>query len=302
MHASARFLLAFLAGMALLQSLPALANDAAGSAVSVLPQATARTGATSETLASGDDIFMGQQLITGQSGQVQVVFKDNTHLVIGPGSTLVISQYLMRDGGTANKFVINALSGSFRFVTGNSQKSAYRIDTPTGTLAVRGTAFDFEVDKRSRQTSVVLYHGSVGLCEARGDCVWMSDACSVGVLPADEQPDVLHANDHRRPPILGEFPYLRSQQPLRQDFRVPGIATCAPHHAAAEAPPVSTPSPPLAASIVPPTKPPCDPPCPPPPCGGAEGDRPHPEGEHEHRGDGPHPEHRSEGGPHPEHH
>ena len=197
---------------------PALAIDPAGSAVAVIQQASAKLDGSTALLDNGADLYMGQQVITGQAGQVQVVFKDNTHLVIGPGSTLVISQYLMRDSGTASKFVINALSGTFRFVTGNSQKSAYQINTPTGTLAVRGTAFDFGVDPHSHQTNVLLYHGRVGMCEKDGTtCVWMSDACSVGVLPVGV-PGALHYGDQRRPPILNSFPYLATQQPLRQDW------------------------------------------------------------------------------------
>ena len=68
---------------------------------------------------------------------------------------------LVRADGTAGKFAVNALAGTFRFLTGNSEKSAYQIITPTGTLGVRGTKFDFTVDPRTGQTKVVLFEGQV---------------------------------------------------------------------------------------------------------------------------------------------
>lgn len=280
MRTPARLAVALLAALI---AYPAWASDPAGNAVAVVQQATAKLDGTSQLLDTGAAVYMGQQVITGKQGQVQVVFKDNTHLVVGPGSTLVISQYLMRDSGTANKFVINALSGTFRFVTGNSQKSAYQINTPTGTLAVRGTAFDFGIDLKTKQTNVLLYHGRVGMCDLRGACVWMSDACSVGVLPAG-QPGVLHGNDYRRPPILGSFPYLASQDPLRQDFRVPGGSNCSTPATALELPVK------YQAPVVPSL-----PPAPPEPSCGDGHDCDHPPGpppgdEHSHDGahDGPH--------------
>ena len=37
---------------------------------------------------------------------------------------------------------IRLTSGAFRFVTGNSEKTAYKITTPLATIGVRGTTLD----------------------------------------------------------------------------------------------------------------------------------------------------------------
>jgi hypothetical protein len=214
-------LLAIMAG-----TTSARAESAAGNAVEVVPQAQGNLSGTTVALASGDDLFMGQQVITGNAGRVQVVFSDQTHLVVGPGSSLVIAQYLMRNNGTASKFVVNALGGTFRFITGNSPKNAYQINTPTGTLGVRGTAFDFGIDKKSGDTQVLLYHGGVRMCGADGSCVMLTEACSVGVIPHHDAASVYGKSDHRRPPMLKNFPYLASQAPLEADFRVGGSGGC----------------------------------------------------------------------------
>src|SRR4051812_9553997 len=205
---------------------PARAETVAGNAGDVVPQAQGNLAGATATLASGDEIFMGQRVITGNAGRVQVVFSDQTHLVVGPGSSLVIAEYLMRNNGTASKFVVNALGGTFRFITGNSPKNAYQINTPTGTLGVRGTAFDFGVDKESGETQVLLYHGGVRMCGADGSCVMLTEACSVGVIPHHDAASVYGKSDHRRPPVLKNFPYLASQAPLEADFRVGGTGGC----------------------------------------------------------------------------
>ena len=149
---------------------PALADAPMGTAVAVRQDASL-VGATQVTLLQGSDLFEGQTIKTGPVGEVQVIFADDTHLVVGPNSALIVEKYLMRADGTAGKFAVNALAGTFRFLTGNSEKSAYQIITPTGTLGVRGTKFDFTVDPQTGRTKVVLFEGQVlHVCPLQGLC------------------------------------------------------------------------------------------------------------------------------------
>lgn len=205
---------------------PALADAPAGNAVAVIQQAKGEVGGASSTISIGDAVFVGQTVVTGSAGQVQVVFNDQTRLVVGPRSTLVISDYLMRNDQTASKVVVDALAGTFRFITGNSPKNAYEIATPTGTLGVRGTAFDLEVLRDTGETHVLLYHGGVDMCDLNGACQLLSLTCAIGVIPQHQPALVLSRADKRKPSILRQFPYLTSQIRLRGDFRVPGIDRC----------------------------------------------------------------------------
>ncbi|RYE07410.1 MAG: hypothetical protein EOP22_17855 [Hyphomicrobiales bacterium] len=225
----------FASAFALLGAAAQAANPA-GNAVAVIQQAKGELDGSTTVIAVGDGLFMGQQVITGTRGQVQIVFSDSTHLVVGPGSSLVISEYLMRNNGTASKFVVDALSGTFRFVTGKSRHDAYEIRTPTGTLGVRGTAFDFSIEPRSGETAVLLYHGGVEMCAAAGDCVMLTEVCDLGLIPRRNSPTIL--TERKRPPKLKGFPYLSSQRPLRDDFRIRAAADCKQAPAAAH---ISTP-------------------------------------------------------------
>lgn len=221
-------LISLLIGFAL--SGPSLAVDPAGSAVAVNPQATgALAGARAVTLASGDDVFLGQTVVTGNEGEVQIVFSDNTHLVVGPGANLVIAEYLMRNDTSASNITINALGGTFRFLTGNSPKNAYTINTPTGTMGVRGTAFDFTVIPNglpnAGETSIILYHGAVRFCGV-DKCKTLSNLCDIGLLSTADATSIVRHTDRKRMPLLPGFPYLESQGGLREDFQLDGLRDC----------------------------------------------------------------------------
>ena len=62
----------------------------------------------------------------------------------------------MKQDDSVGQFTINALSGTFRFITGKSAKDAYQIKTSMGMIGVRGTAFDF-VSKPDFGTTIVLF-------------------------------------------------------------------------------------------------------------------------------------------------
>lgn len=133
-----------------------------GTALGVNPDARLEGKVETKTLVVGTDVFIGDSVVTDARGLVQIRFSDRTELVVGPGSALVIEDYLLREDGSGGKFAINALAGTFRFVTGGAPKDRYAIRTPTGTVGVRGTAFDLNV--KPDHSSLLLYHGAVVMC------------------------------------------------------------------------------------------------------------------------------------------
>ena len=107
---SMRFALA--AMIALCNPMLALADTPAGSAKGVNPAASADLDGATRTLTVGSDIFIGDDVITGPQGQVQILFADNTKLVVGPNSALKMQDYLLRnDGGNRNHWLSVRLEG-----------------------------------------------------------------------------------------------------------------------------------------------------------------------------------------------
>lgn len=204
-------------------SLAGPAHAAEGQAVGVNPDALARFSGSDRILSVGADISLGEQIVTGSSGQVQIVFSDQTRLVVGPGSALVIESYLF-NGNTAEKFAINALAGSFRFISGHSPKAAYSIQTPTASIAVRGTKFDFNVTRP--RTDLMLYEGAVRLCSTSGQCQELISRCDLGTVDASVALLIGH-RDPVHPQLSEAFRYARFQTPLLSQFRVSGAGKCA---------------------------------------------------------------------------
>lgn len=200
---------------------------ATGTALGVKPAAAVETGAETKTLTVGADVFIGDRVVTGPDGQVQIKFSDRTELVVGPNSELLIEDYLLREDNSAGKFAINALSGTFRFATGGAAKDKYLIKTATGTIGVRGTAFDFTVTPDA--TKVLLYHGSVLLCNLDQTCVTLDETCQLGAFDFGKSEILGNTDDFKgteRDAIKASFRYAVSQAPLLGQFRVEAARQC----------------------------------------------------------------------------
>src|SRR5690606_28020536 len=168
-----------------LMLMPATAMaEATGTAKGVNPDASASRGRDTQVLVVGAEVFIGDLVKTGPSGQVQIKFSDNTELVVGPHSSLTIEDYLLREDGSAGRLAVNTLAGTFRVGLGNAPKDRYLIKTPTGTIGVRGTAFDWA--NGDNGTAAMLYHGAIEVCTTGGTCVVLDDVCDVAEYNSSE--------------------------------------------------------------------------------------------------------------------
>lgn len=121
-----------------------LANPV-GQVVSISQNAFVERNGQRRPLAQGASVSMGDAITTDASGQVQLLFQDETRIAIGVNSHLVVESILFDSANTASEFTVSAVEGAFRFLSGNSAKSAYSLRTPNGTMGIRGTEFDFTV-------------------------------------------------------------------------------------------------------------------------------------------------------------
>jgi hypothetical protein len=115
-----------------------VAAQPSGVVIAVVQQSEADGETGRRVLMPEAAVFSGDRIITGPVGEAQVRFRDDTKLVVGPNSTMVIDAFVFDDENTARQISINAVRGAFRFITGNSPKDVYSITTPTATIGVRG--------------------------------------------------------------------------------------------------------------------------------------------------------------------
>ena len=216
-----RFGLIFSATLALLALSHggAQALDPSGKAVGVVPSADAAGASGRRVLRVDGDIFAGDKVQTGPQGEAQILFKDQTRLVVGPNALMTIDSFVFDESNTARKITLNAAKGAFRFITGNSQKQAYSINTPAAAIGVRGTRFDFTVAANGELT-FALFDGEVRMCTRDGRCRNIRGTCAVVVAaPGNAIPPSIRG-DQRDPALIRRLPYVTDQSRLRRDFRV----------------------------------------------------------------------------------
>lgn len=100
-------------------------------------------GKPARRIAKGDPIEEGDTVVTGATGQAQLLMSDEALVAVRPGTRLRVETY--RYAGKADgseRGVLALLRGSFRTVTGaigRFNHDSYRVNTPTATVGIRGT-------------------------------------------------------------------------------------------------------------------------------------------------------------------
>ena len=120
-----------------LQATTSHAQEAIGKATSVRPQAEGSHGGT-RTLSGGSSVYSAETVRTGETGQADLQFRDNSSLSVGSKSSVKLDKFVYDPNKGVGTVAIQATRGSFRFVTGSQGKGNVQVKTPYGTLGVRG--------------------------------------------------------------------------------------------------------------------------------------------------------------------
>jgi hypothetical protein len=131
-----------------------LSAERVGSTIEAQSTVSGEGAVGKRVIARADPIYRDERLRSNLTGLGQFQLGDGTKLVLGRNASLVIDRYVIGGGSKAKTITLKLISGSARFVTGASDKRAYRILTPQGTIGVRGTAFDLTV--RNGKTHLLL--------------------------------------------------------------------------------------------------------------------------------------------------
>ncbi len=202
----------------LVLALPAPVVAAIGKVVSVQQGAKVTTGGATRTLRQGMEISSGDRITTDGKGVVQLLFIDETKIAVGPNAQMVVDVTMLRGNRRAKNFAVQALGGSFRFISGKSKKSAYSVKTPTATMAVRGTTFDMWIVSDTQSAMVVL-EGSVRMCGISGSCRATGRQCSM--FATSTKGNVGRPIDEAalQKALVDGFPFIQSQTGLLQPFQ-----------------------------------------------------------------------------------
>lgn len=127
---------------------------------------------TLQKVGKGFSIEAGQTLVTGPSGHVHIRFIDQGFVSVRPNSVMRIEQYVVdRQDPNKHRIKFELQEGTGRWITGRAgqaSKQWFRINTPVGSIGVRGT--DFVVQTSSAESRVAVYQGGVSVSAFDAQC------------------------------------------------------------------------------------------------------------------------------------
>ena len=151
---------------------PAHAQTRVGEAAIVKNEVLRVAGASTTQIRVGDGLVRDETVRTGIDSATRLVMADSTNLSLGPNATLKLDRTVFDDEHHYREVAVRMTSGAFRFVTGHSDKAAYKITTPLATIGVRGTTLD--ILSQRGQTIVNLQEGAASVCTISFECIQLT--------------------------------------------------------------------------------------------------------------------------------
>jgi hypothetical protein len=169
--------LCFAAGLA---ASPAHAQARVGEAAVIKNEVVRVAGPSTSQINVGDGVLRDEVVHTGLDSAARLVMADSTNLSLGPNATLKLDRTVFNDEHSYRDIAIRLTTGAFRFVTGHSEKAAYKITTSLATIGVRGTTLDI-LSERGK-TTVVLQDGMGMVCTLSFQCVDLTQPGDTAVI------------------------------------------------------------------------------------------------------------------------
>lgn len=93
---------------------------------------------------TGMKIYARDHIITGADGSAGIILQDNTIFSLGPNSQLALDEYVFSPEQGRFSLLVNMIRGTFVYLSGVIGKlspDSIKLETPVGTIAIRGTRF-----------------------------------------------------------------------------------------------------------------------------------------------------------------
>jgi hypothetical protein len=148
------------------------AQTRVGEAAVVKNEVLRVAGPSTTQIKVGDGLVRDETVRTGIDSATRLVMADSTNLSLGPNATLKLDRTVFDDEHHYREVAVRMTSGAFRFVTGHSDKAAYKITTPLATIGVRGTTLD--ILSQRGQTIVNLQEGASTVCTVSFECIQLT--------------------------------------------------------------------------------------------------------------------------------
>ena len=112
-------------------------------------------------LRDGDDVFLGDEIITDSGARLEIEFNDDTRFEVGGDSRITLDEFIYA-GGSSDRFAATLFTGAMRFVSGavaGHSSTAMTVGTPIATIGVRGTTAAVKLEGAGGQFALLESNG-----------------------------------------------------------------------------------------------------------------------------------------------
>jgi hypothetical protein len=111
----------------------------------IVVQANVPTSGTDQ-VKTGDLVYRGDVIQTGANGALNVTFADGTSFNVSSNARMELTEFVYDPKGHSNSTLLSLTKGTFTFIAGEiAHTGDMKVDTPLGTLGLRGTAPRVEI-------------------------------------------------------------------------------------------------------------------------------------------------------------
>ena len=142
----------------------------------------------------GDGVLRDETVRTGLDSATRLVMADSTNLSLGANTSITLDRTVFDDEHKYRDIAVSMTSGAFRFVTGHSEKAAYKISTPLATIGVRGTILDI-LSERGK-TTVVLQEGASSVCTLGFQCIQLTQPGDTAIITSTGGKTSIHKTNN----------------------------------------------------------------------------------------------------------
>jgi hypothetical protein len=108
----------------------------------------------------GDLVYLGDVIQTGVDGALGITFADGSAFNVSNNARMEVNEFIYDPKGQSNSSLVSLTKGTFTFVAGNiSHTGSMKVDTPVGTMGIRGTAPRVEIlDDGTTKFTTLIEH------------------------------------------------------------------------------------------------------------------------------------------------
>jgi hypothetical protein len=111
----------------------------------IVVQANVPTSGTDQ-VKTGDLVYRGDVIQTGVNGALNITFADGTSFNVSSNARMELTEFVYDPKGHSNSTLLSLTKGTFTFIAGDiAHTGDMKVDTPLGTLGLRGTAPRVEI-------------------------------------------------------------------------------------------------------------------------------------------------------------